>query len=203
MQVVKIVGAGQGKQVEILVDRDGQKLTYDITPVMGDAPGKSGAMEKRPLLGISSNEISEYHRVSPVAAVWAATEETARITGFILTTIGQMFTGDRSAKEVGSILRIGKIAGDTAQESTQGFLTLIAMISINLGLINLFPIPLLDGGHLAFYGIEAIRGRPLSPRVQDIALRIGLAAVAGLMLFAVWNDLEYFRVIAFFKNLVS
>jgi regulator of sigma E protease len=114
-----------------------------------------------------------------------------------------MITGTRSASEVGGILRIGKIAGDTAQASLQDFLGLVALISINLGLVNLFPIPLLDGGHLAFYGIEAVRGRPLSPRVQDIALRVGLAAVASLMLFAVWNDLKYLQVIAYLIKLVS
>ena len=135
--------------------------------------------------------------------MWVAVDDTVRTTGFILTTVGQMITGKRSSDEIGGVLRIGKIAGDTAQGTLREFLMLVAMISINLGLINLFPVPLLDGGHLAFYAVEAVRGRPLSQRVQDFALKIGLAAVVSLMLFAMWNDLKYLRVIEFFKNLVS
>lgn len=202
-EVVNIVGSGNGRPVNIVVERNGQQSAYNVTPIPGEAPSKAGGTEIRPLLGIQADPVREYHRYSPFKAAWVATQETVRVTGFILTTIGQMITGTRSASEVGGILRIGKIAGDTAQASLQDFLGLIALISINLGLVNLFPIPLLDGGHLAFYGIEAIRGRPLSPRVQDIALRVGLAAVASLMLFAVWNDLKYLQVIAYLIKLVS
>jgi regulator of sigma E protease len=202
-QVSRMIGSGNGRPVDIVIDRGGQPLSFNVTPIPGPAPSKMGGTEIRPLLGIQAEEKHEYHRYSPIKAVWVASQETARVSGFILTTIGQMITGTRSASEVGSILRISKVAGDAAQTGLPDFLGLVALISINLGLVNLFPIPLLDGGHLAFYGIEAIRGRPLSPRAQDIALRIGLAAVASLMLFAVWNDLEYFRVIAWFKNLVS
>jgi regulator of sigma E protease len=202
-QVSRMIGSGGGKPVDIVIERSGQQQMFHLTPIPSETVDDSGNKVVRPLLGISADPIRETHRYSPFKAVWVASQETVRLTGFILTTIGQMITGNRSASEVGGILRIGKIAGDTAQATLPDFLSLIAMISINLGLINLFPIPLLDGGHLAFYGIEAVRGRPLSPRVQDIALRIGLAAVASLMLFAVWNDLNYLRVIAFFKNLVS
>jgi len=197
-QVPDIVTKSEGKPLEIVVDRAGQRITVTATPTLEDAGN-----EKRYMLGIAYRDNREPVRLAPLTAAWVATEDTVRATGLILTTVGQMIVGQRSSKELGGVLRIGKIAGDTAQASLPEFLTLVALISINLGLVNLFPIPLLDGGHLAFYGIEAIRGRPLSPRVQDIALRVGLAAVASLMLFAVWNDLKYLQVIAFLKNLVS
>jgi regulator of sigma E protease len=95
------------------------------------------------------------------------------------------------------------MAGQQAQVGLLDFIEFAALISINLGLVNLFPIPLLDGGHLAFFGIEAIRGKPLSQRVQDVALKIGLAAVLSLMIFATWNDLVHFGLVQKIISLVS
>jgi regulator of sigma E protease len=114
-----------------------------------------------------------------------------------------MIIGERSSQELGGVLRIAKIAGDVAESSYVDFLFLIPMLSLNLGLINLFPIPLLDGGHLTFYAIESIRGRPLGERAQEWGLRIGVAFVLGLMVFATWNDLVFLKVVDYIKNLVT
>jgi regulator of sigma E protease len=202
-QVSGIVTASKGEPLEIEVERNGQRIAVTATPRIEEVKNAFGETEARRILGVSSSELRESTRLGPINAVWTATTDTVRMTGFILTTVGQMISGKRSSDELGGVLRIGKIAGDTAKGTLREFLGLVAMISINLGLINLFPIPLLDGGHLAFYGIEAVRGKPLSQRAQDFALKVGLAAVLGLMLFATWNDLKYLQVIAFLKNLVS
>ncbi len=131
------------------------------------------------------NEIISY---GPVGALGVAISETWSITTETLKAVGQMVTGTRSAKELGGIIRIGAIAGDMAQ---QGFISIVvftALFSINLGLINLFPIPMLDGGHLLFYGVEAIRGKPISERVQEYAFRFGLVVLVSLMAFSNLND---------------
>jgi regulator of sigma E protease len=125
------------------------------------------------------------------------------MTTQILVNLWQMVTGERSSKELGGVLRISKIAGDVANSSYIDFLFLIPALSLNLGLLNLFPIPLLDGGHLAFYAIEAVRGRPLGERAQEWGLRIGVALVLGLVVLATWNDLVVMKVIDYLKNLVT
>lgn len=202
-EISAIVKKSNGAPLDIVVERSGQQQTISAAPTVDEITNDAGVKESRFLLGIAPADSREAHRLGPLTALWVAGEDTVRTTGFILTTVGQMISGKRSSDEIGGVLRIGKIAGDTAQGTLREFLMLVAMISINLGLINLFPVPLLDGGHLAFYAVEAVRGRPLSQRFQDFALKIGLAAVVSLMLFAMWNDLKYLRVIEFFKNLVS
>ena len=119
----------------------------------------------------------------------AALMETWRVTQSTLKALGQMFTGTRSATELGGIVRIGAIAGDMAQAGILALITFTALLSINLGLINLFPIPMLDGGHLVFYAAEALKGKPVSDRTQEYAFRFGFAVLIGMMLFANLNDL--------------
>jgi regulator of sigma E protease len=114
-----------------------------------------------------------------------------------------MVAGERSSEEVGGVLRIAKMSGDVAQYGLISFIAFAAALSVNLGLINLFPVPLLDGGHLAYYAIEAVRGRPLGERAQEFGLKVGLALVLSLMLFATWNDLVYLKVVDFVKSLFT
>lgn len=124
-----------------------------------------------------------------VGSIGAALKETYDITGSTLTALGQMITGTRSATELGGIIRIGAIAGDMAQAGIIALITFTALLSINLGLINLFPIPMLDGGHLLFYGIEAVKGSPIPEQAQEYAFRLGLVVLVGIMLFANLNDI--------------
>lgn len=119
-----------------------------------------------------------------------AVEQTYGWIATILGGIGEMFAGDRSAKELGGILMIAEVSGEAAQSGLLPVLHFMAILSINLGLINLFPVPVLDGGHLAFYAAEALRGKPLSARVQEYGFRLGLVLVLLLMVFATWNDFE-------------
>ena len=125
----------------------------------------------------------------PLEALFEAIHETASITWSTLEALGQMVSGTRSATELGGIIRIGAMAGDMAKSGFIALVTFTALLSINLGLINLFPIPLLDGGHLTFYAIEAARGVPVAEHVQEYAFRLGLALLVGIMLFANINDI--------------
>jgi regulator of sigma E protease len=154
-------------------------------------------------LGITPGGEPLYERRSPLEAAGAAVSQTYHFTIQILVNLWQMVTGERSSQELGGVLRISKIAGDVANSSYVDFLFLIPALSLNLGLLNLFPIPLLDGGHLAFYAVEAVRGRPLGERAQEWGLRIGVALVLGLVVFATWNDLVVMKVIDYLKNLVT
>ncbi len=119
----------------------------------------------------------------------AALSETWTLSTSTLKALGQMFTGTRSPTELGGIIRIGAIAGDMAQAGFLAIVTFTALLSINLGLINLFPIPMLDGGHLVFYLLEWLKGSPVSEKVQEYAFRFGFAILVGMMLFANLNDI--------------
>lgn len=140
-------------------------------------------------LVVANGEIEDILKHGPVDAVTSAVKETWNITASTLEAIGQMFTGTRSTKELGGIIRIGALAGDMAQSGILALITFTALLSINLGLINLFPIPMLDGGHLVFYVAEAARGSPLPERFQEYAFRLGLAILVGIMIFANLNDI--------------
>ena len=185
-----IVQLSAGRPLEIDVLRDGAEvaLTAAPKPAVQDSFGSEQQVWR---LGISRSG-AEYKKHDPLTAVWRATLETVSVTGNTLKAVGQMITGDRSSKELGGPLRIAQMSGQVAEYGFLSLLTLVAILSVNLGLINLFPVPMLDGGHLFFYAIEALRGRPLGERAQEYGFRIGLALVLSLMVFATWNDLDHF-----------
>jgi regulator of sigma E protease len=135
--------------------------------------------------------------------VWTAAERTVALTGQILDTLWQIINGTRTAEELGGPLRIAQLSGQMAQDGWISMVFFMAALSINLGLINLFPIPMLDGGHLSFYILEAVRGRPLDQKVQEYGFRFGMVLVLLLMIFATWNDLVQLEVVQFFKRLVT
>lgn len=130
-----------------------------------------------------------YVRHNPLESLFAAIDETINISVGTLKSIGQMITGTRSATELGGIIRIGAIAGDMAKAGLIALVTFTALLSINLGLVNLLPIPMLDGGHLLFYSIESVKGSPISEKTQEYAFRMGLALLVGIMVFANLNDI--------------
>jgi len=146
---------------------------------------------------------AEYVQHDPLTALWQATKESGVMTVRTLEAVGQIIVGKRSAEELGGPIRIAQMSGQAAEI---GIITLVwftAMLSINLGLINLFPVPMLDGGHLLYYGFEAVLGRPLGERAQEFGFRIGLALVLCLFVFVTWNDLMRIEVFEFVKDLVS
>jgi regulator of sigma E protease len=117
--------------------------------------------------------------------------------------MGEMIIGARGTDELGGPIRIAQMSGEVASIGFVALVGFMAVLSVNLGLINLFPIPVLDGGHLLFYAAEAVRGRPLGQRAQEYGFRIGLALVLMLMVFATWKDLERLPFFAFLKSLVT
>jgi len=200
--LVSLVQNSAGQPLSLIIQRGDTELPITAQPrPMNDSGSDTSHQTYR--LGITPGGELQYERRSLPDAGVGAVSQTYSVTIQILTNLWQMVTGERSSQELGGVLRIAKIAGDVANSSYVDFLFLIPALSLNLGLLNLFPIPLLDGGHLAFYAIEAVRGRPLGERAQEWGLRIGVALVLGLVVFATWNDLVVLKVIDYLKNLVT
>jgi regulator of sigma E protease len=190
--------------LEVEYQRDDRRRRTRLSPVIVEETDLFGNTVRLARLGIRSAAQREIESIaSPVAAIGLAVEETwLQVTG-TLKALGQMLVGRRGAEELSGPLGIAKLSGEAAQGGIGSLLAFAAMVSIGLGLINLFPIPMLDGGHLVFYAIEAVRGRPLGPRAQEYGFRVGLILVLSLMLFATWQDLVRLRVVQFLVGLVS
>jgi regulator of sigma E protease len=184
------------------IERDGQSMDVIVTPRETAIEDRFGQVHRIGLIGISRSGV-EFRRSDPLLALGEGGVETYRLITGTLQALGQMVVGSRTAEELGGPLRIAQMSGEIAKDGVVPVIWFTAVLSINLGLINLFPIPLLDGGHLVMYGIEALRGRPLTERSQEVAFRFGLIVVLSLMVFATWNDLVQLNVFEFFKGLVS
>ena len=200
----RIVSERPGVPLQFDVLRDGGELVLTATPRPSDVEEDGGAKRTIGLLGVrpDPDQVS-YDRLGPLAAAGAAIERTFGLTAQILTALGQIITGSRDADELGGPLRIAQISGQMAQGGFVNFIFFMAALSVNLGLINLLPIPMLDGGHLAFYIVEGVMGKPLNRRFQEYGFRFGLILVFLLMIFATWNDLVNLKVLEFFRQLIS
>ncbi|NKB21964.1 MAG: RIP metalloprotease RseP [Alphaproteobacteria bacterium] len=202
-QVRRIVQLSPGRQISILVKRNGKKVTVVAVPKAIEVT-QFGSQQTIGQLGVSrSGGDMVFVRHDPLTAIWEASVRTVVLTGNILDALGQIISGQRNAKELGGPVRIAQISGDMAQAGIIMVVQFAAILSINLGLINLFPIPLLDGGHLVFYGIEALRGRPVSERAMGYSLNIGLALILCLTVFVTWNDLVQLRFIEYVMGIVT
>lgn len=181
-----LVGEASGALV-FSIERDGAVFDVEIAPEI-ERIGEGDDAIERPLIGIVAAPPA-FERVNPLLAPFEATAQVASMTTQIIGAVGQIISGQRSMDELGGPLRIAQISGDAARAGTAEFVWLLVVISVNLGLINLFPIPMLDGGHLVMYAIEAVRGRPIGERIQEMAFRVGLALVLALMVVVTWNDI--------------
>lgn len=200
----RIIGAHPDVPVRLKLVRDHAEMTIVATP-RGATESSAGKNERVGRIGIKPDpaEIA-YERHNPLVALWMGGERTVSLTGQILTYLGQVVTGRQNARDLGGPLRIAQMSGEVAQDG--GLVSLLlftAVLSVNLGLINLFPIPMLDGGHLLYYAAEAVRGRPLPPRAQEYGFRFGLALVLLLTVFATWNDLVNLKVFEFLRQLIT
>jgi regulator of sigma E protease len=202
-QIVDMIVFGLDEPLHIVLERDGKRVAVDARPRVVEMVDNFGNVQRVGRLGIQSTGAGEVVRYGPIESVQAAISQSYHISATILKSIGQMVAGTRSSGELGGVLRIAKMSGDVATNGAVAIVSFAALISVNLGLLNLFPVPMLDGGHLAFYAAEAVRGRRLSRQAEEWGLRIGLAMVLTLFVFATWNDLVSLRVIEFFRHLVG
>jgi len=182
------VQTGLGRPLEIVFIRDGETLTTTARPEIVSYTDRFGNTSTIGRLGIQGTKL-RFVRPGILESTWQAFASTYDYTLVTLRAVGQFITGARSTKELSGPIGIAKMSGDMAQGGIGAVLWFMAILSINLGLINLFPIPVLDGGHLLFYAYEAVRGRPLGERAQEYGFRFGLGLVLLLMIFVTWNDL--------------
>ncbi len=193
-EMQNIVSESAGKTLDITIERNGTKLVLKATPVLHEEKDVFGNVHRIGLLGIRRLPAPEdltYQPVSPPRAVWLGIQETWFVVDKTLTYIGRVIIGRESANQLGGPIRIAQVSGQVASLGFVALIHLAAVLSVSIGLLNLFPIPLLDGGHLLFYAIEGARGRPLSERAQEVGFRIGFAIVIMLMIFATFNDIVH------------
>jgi regulator of sigma E protease len=187
----EIVRKSEGKQLAVTVMRGGREIALNVTPKM-TAPGKKASdPTQRPLIGVLSTGKPVYSRhenAGIVESLGLGAERTWNIITGTLSYIGDIFTGRQSAEQIGGAVRIADAAGKFAAIGFTQLVLFTAFISVSIGLVNLFPIPILDGGHLVFYAIEAVAGRPVNEDIQEFSFRVGLALILMLMMLGFYND---------------
>lgn len=183
--IQRIVLARPDQKLMLTIHRGEQTLDVPLVTGSREAGG-----HRVGLLGIRGGKIG-YQRLSLGEALWGGVQQTWDVTRETIVGVAQMIGGARGTEDLGGPLRIAQLSGQVAELGVASLVSFIAVLSVNLGLINLFPIPVLDGGHLLFFAAEAARGRPIPPRAQEYGLRAGIALLASLFVFATWNDLTH------------
>jgi regulator of sigma E protease len=192
-----IIAGHPAEKLAMTIQRDGAEQKLAVTTDARESGGHQIG-----LLGVRGGAV-EYHRVSTPVAIWSGVTQTWTITSETFSGLAQMISGSRGTDELGGPLRIAQLSGQIAELGVASLISFIAVLSVNLGLINLFPIPVLDGGHLLFYLAEAVRGRPLPPRAQEYGFRAGFAFLACLFVFATWNDLTHLGLFRWVAGLIG
>lgn len=187
------VGQFPGEPLAMVVRRDGRDLAIAAQAAVKVETDRFGNSQKIGFLGVGPRSF-EVVRVGPGQALVEGVGQTRDIIGMMVTGIGQIISGKREVKELGGPIKIAKYSGEQLVSGWQAFVGFVALISINLGFINLLPIPVLDGGHLAFYAVEAVRRKPVGQRGQEWAFRTGIAFVMALMLFVTINDVASLKL---------
>lgn len=180
-----------GNEVVVELLRDGRKIRLQFPLIEMEVPEANGEMTKRPMLGVKSVNVIEldHEKLSLPQSLKEAFMEAWNVTEATLRGVGQMITGKRSGEEIGGVIRIAEMSGDISKQN--GILDLVvfmALLSINLGLINLFPIPVLDGGHIVIYLAEIAVGKEINTQIKDALFKVGFSLIIALMIFATWND---------------
>lgn len=190
--VRRYVSVRPGIAVSLVVKRNGQELPLTITPKLTEITDGFGNKMKIGVIGILTTRDAGNMRTvtySPLGAVKEGVRETWNIVTGTFDYLSNLVTGRMSADQLGGPIRVAQTSGQVATLGVVALLHLAAVLSVSIGLLNLMPVPVLDGGHLLFYAIEALRGKPLGEAAQGVAFRIGMALVLSLMVFATWNDI--------------
>jgi regulator of sigma E protease len=188
----RIISTSAGQTLQVAVDRGGQVVTLNATPARTEIKDNFGNVHRIGVLGITRSMAPGDVRTEkspPLTALRLGVEETWFVIDRTLSYIGGVIVGREATDQLGGPIRIAQVSGQVATAGFVALLHLAAVLSVSIGLLNLFPVPLLDGGHLLFYAIEAVRGKPLSERAQELGFRIGFAIVVMLMIFATFNDI--------------
>jgi len=194
LEVSTFIATSTAEIIEFTVLRNNQEVTLYVKPNLVQSKDSLGNSVKKRMIGIKLSPLNnefEKQRLGPAEAIYHSIKEVWFVSVTSLKYLGNMLIGSADSSQLGGPIRIAKITGQVAEHGVVPFLSIMAYISISLGLINLFPIPMLDGGHLMFYFFEKVLGRPLSQKTQEGFFRIGLFLLFSLMFFATYNDLKY------------
>jgi regulator of sigma E protease len=196
----RIVSSSPGLPLLMVIDRGGETVSLTAIPkrvsdASGGEIGQLGVRHDPTQIG--------YERMGPFVAMWLSVQRSFGLAVEILSYVRDVFVGNRSADGVRGVVGIAQMSGEICQGGIVRCIFFASALSVNLGLINLFPIPMLDGGHLVFYAAEGIRGRRVNKRVQEYGFRFGLVLVIMLFVFATWNDLVHLEVFEFIRQLVT
>ena len=193
LEVSTFINTATSETIEFLILRNDQEISFLVKPNLVDGKDSLGNSIKKRMIGIKlsilNNKLNR-KPLGPTKAIYYSIKEVWFVTVTSLNYIGKIITGSGDSSQLGGPIRIAKVTGQVAEYGVVPFLSVMAYISISLGLINLFPIPMLDGGHLMFYFIEKILGKPLSQKTQEGFFRIGLFLLFSLMFFVTFNDLK-------------
>ena len=193
LDVSKLITMSTSEYIDFMISRSDQEILFKIKPNIVDTEDNLGNKIKKKMIGIQlgayNNEVNHV-KLGPAKALFYSVNEVYFVTTSSLKYLMSILFGSGDSSQLGGPIRIAKVTGQVAEFGILPFLSMMAYISISLGLINLFPIPLLDGGHLMFYGFEKILGRPLSQKTQEGFFRIGLFLLFSLMFFVTFNDLR-------------
>ncbi len=194
-----IVRDSAGVPLHVVVKRQNENVPLIVVPQTKSMTDRFGTEHQIGVFGIKGG-LPQLEKRGVFSAIYHATIETYVLTKSTLHAFGDMFMGVRSSDEIGGPIRIAQMSSEVKQDGWLSFIWFMAVLSINLGLINLFPIPVLDGGHLLFYAFEAVLGRPLSEKTQEYMVKAGLTVILGLVVLSTWNDISRLE---YFKNLVA
>lgn len=178
------------QEISIYVLRNGEPVELVATPSLKLDEDRFGNKQARGYLGIAVINNPEYTQHGVIMSTWYAVERVGTLVSVTLQGLGQMIMGTRGTEDLGGPIRIAQLSGQISELGMLALVQFSVLLSVNLGLLNLFPVPMLDGGHLLYYGFEAVRGKPLTEKIQEFGFRIGLAMILVLMVFATWNDLS-------------
>ncbi len=191
--VRRYVGIRPGTPITVTVERAGEELKLPMVPTRTETTDQFGNKLEMGIIGIVTDQTSGNFRhieYSPSQALLEGVRETGHVITGTFNYIGNLVTGRMNADQLGGPVRVAQASGQMATLGISAVIQLAAVLSVSIGLLNLMPVPVLDGGHLVFYAIEAIRGRPLGAGAQEVAFRIGMAMILGLMVFATCNDIS-------------
>ena len=189
-RIPELIGSRGGQPVQVRYERDGRYGEATITPILDKTVDCAGREQIVGRLRVRPAAVTELRQHGVIGAMGAGVRAVWGMTSMFYTSMGQILTATRPVDELGGPIRIAKAAGEASYAGWTGILNLVIALSVVLGIFNLLPVPMLDGGHLAMYAYEAVRGKPLSLRAQEVGLKLGFALVIGMALIATFNDIR-------------
>ena len=187
-EMAEQINKSQGKALSISVLRNNEALEMEIVPELRTTTNILGEKIERYIIGITWSGLTDARQLSFAGAIGQSLVQTYRVVELMVVIISKVVTGDISTDTIGGPIMIAQMAGDQAKEGVGNLIWFIAIISLNLAIINLLPIPVLDGGHLLFFAIEAVKGSPVSTKVREVAQQVGLLILILLMILVLYND---------------